>query len=530
MVKAKKALIYILLLAFLVRIFPLSFPPLTAEEARVAFRSYVLITEGKDELGRDLPFLFNSSTDYQLPLTSYVTAIGIKLFGKNELGARILFVVLGTLIVYFVYLNSKKFLALERFNLLAAILTALNPSLIFLSKVPNESIILILLFSILFQLLVTEKTNIFFIGIVILLLIATSKTAWFILFPFICLSIFVHKKSITKNELFPVVFSLIFLTVSVYIFFLIPQAKRSFMENNFTLFTDQSVLTSINRLRGQGIESGWPGIMEKILFNKFQTIIIGMLNYLGHYSPGIWFGWFDIKGIYSFVLTGLVSKVLVIPFLFGLYLLIKRDLKKLLILFLYFVFFSVPAVFQYPNISHSYLILTVIVFIFISTFGLFSLSNRFQNIFVVLVLIEILFIYAFIDFQITNLNEVRPSWIFHVIKDVSQRNESLALSDNITSDFASYYKWHTEFKPSDDFKEIIFPYKIGAGLKNLYIIGSKTRIGECELGYVENVYLSEKEHKKIKENTKKTPDIVFKNNRGKDSVFYYKNLCLQEII
>ena len=66
----------IIFLAFFIRVYNLPFPAFTADEARIAYRGYTLANLGKDEMGRTFPVIFNSLSDYQLPVTSYLAAFG----------------------------------------------------------------------------------------------------------------------------------------------------------------------------------------------------------------------------------------------------------------------------------------------------------------------------------------------------------------------------------------------------------------------------------------------------------------------
>ena len=69
----KKTLLLFSIIFFIsvfIRLINISLPFFTADEARIAYRGYVLASLGKDELGRSYPLIFNSKNDYQLPVTS----------------------------------------------------------------------------------------------------------------------------------------------------------------------------------------------------------------------------------------------------------------------------------------------------------------------------------------------------------------------------------------------------------------------------------------------------------------------------
>src|SRR3990167_3269495 len=171
----------LVVLALFLRIFNFSFPAFTTDEARIAYRGYVLYTSGVDELGRKFPYLFNSLDDYQLPLISYISTLGAGIFGKSELGTRIPFIIMGLILMLLTYKVATQLSREKTFHFLSAFIVATSPGLIFVSKIPNESIVLTTLFLLLFYLLNKDRRNLLLILLTIILLIFTSKFSWFIL-------------------------------------------------------------------------------------------------------------------------------------------------------------------------------------------------------------------------------------------------------------------------------------------------------------------------------------------------------------
>src|SRR5688500_6891807 len=114
-------IIFVLSLAAVVRLFPLNLPFLATDEARIAFRGYTLSHFGTDELGRKFPLIFNSTEDYQLPITSYLEALSIGVFGKTDLGARLPFIAIGILIVWLSYLVASVFNPTAKFKIITSL-------------------------------------------------------------------------------------------------------------------------------------------------------------------------------------------------------------------------------------------------------------------------------------------------------------------------------------------------------------------------------------------------------------------------
>ncbi len=296
----RQVFILIILTVFL-RILNFSFPALTTDEARVAFRGGELYKNGVDELGRKFPILFNSLDDYQLPLVSYISALGAGIFGKSELGARAPFILVGLILVLLTYKVSTQLSREKSFHFFSAFIVAISPVLIFVSKVPNESIIVTTLLLLLFYLLNKDKCNLILIFLTLILLIFTSKFSWFIITPFIIYTVFIYRDTLNmKDKLKLSLISFVFAVLAFAFFLQVPQGTRSLSENNLSLFSDITTKNGINRIRGQGIESGWPPILEQILINKAQFFLVASLHWLSNMQPAIFFSKFSKDGNLGF--------------------------------------------------------------------------------------------------------------------------------------------------------------------------------------------------------------------------------------
>ena len=151
----------LILVAIMLRSLDISYPAFTPDEARITYRGFTLATTGEDELGRRFPLIFNGAEDYQFPLVSYITSLGVLIFGKSDLGVRIPFVLIGVVLIFLTYKNALFLTGDKKFGYLASLLVAFSPPLIFLSKIPNETIVLTTLITFLFYLLTREKMNLF---------------------------------------------------------------------------------------------------------------------------------------------------------------------------------------------------------------------------------------------------------------------------------------------------------------------------------------------------------------------------------
>jgi len=78
------------------------------DELAIAYNANSILQTGYDEWGEHLPFVFKSFGDYKLPGLIYSTVIGIKLFGLNQFGARIVSALLASLVIPLSFIFTKK--------------------------------------------------------------------------------------------------------------------------------------------------------------------------------------------------------------------------------------------------------------------------------------------------------------------------------------------------------------------------------------------------------------------------------------
>ena len=533
--KESRILFIILLVAFLVRFYNFNFPYFSSEEAQIAVRGYSLATEGKDELGRSYPILFNSLSDYKLPITSYLTAVGIKLFGKSDFGARIPFVLIGIGVVFLLYKISHFFNQKKEFSIFVGILAALSPPLIFLSRVPNESIVLIFLLLLLFSLLIKEKINLVWMGLVITLSLATSKAAWWIITPLTVFTLFIFQNSLHKQIKIKASVIVLVLTLSVVVLFLsVPQSKRSLEENNFSIFSDISIQNGINKLRGHGIESDWPPFLERILFNKSEYLILGFLNWMSNLNPSVYFGTFDLSGKLNFTQIGLFTKVLIVPFIFGLAYIISRGSRKDKSLILFSLILTFPSFFTLHGVKTDLVVLTVPFLILIIGMGLINLKKALTAI-VLIMFLELLMLLVSHPLEVKATNNQRPSWVTVITEDVYNKslNGKVAVSDDIVEDIVQYISWNNTVDVRLGFLDVPSPYRFRqTKIGNIRLIGSDNEFYNCGLDKPGYIIASKRDLKEILQHLNIMDDTtiekIYKDNKGNDVAYLIRPIiCIK---
>ncbi len=512
----------IIISSFMFRVINIHFPAFTAEEARIAARGYTLSYQGTDELGRRFPVIFNSLKDYQLPLTSYLTASGLLIFGKTDAGARMPFIVIGTLIVFLTYKVSSYFREEKKFKLLTAGIVALSPALIFLSKTPNESIVLTFLLLLLFYFLLYRKSWII-ITVVFILAILTSKITWFILLPFLFFVSWLLKPNNKRFFLFSLV---LLIVLSAYFLFLtIPQSKRSLSENNFSLFSNITIKNGIDKLRGQGIQSGWNQFVDRILFNKSHFLIVGLIHWFSHLNPSLYFGQIDPEGEQSLSYLGAWPKILLLPFLVGIFLISRNGSKKHRFFLLFFLILTFPSFFIYPNFTLEIVVLTLPFMAIVIAVGFAQIINQNKKVayaVFTLALVELFLNLYNLSPEYKNTNTLRPNWIQPVVVNlfkISKMNQT-AISDDIVSDIVPFIDWYTPKGNEVNNLGILWPYKFRQyELPNIKIIGSDEKFRTCGKDEKLSLFVSSRDINKINREFHVQESVVFKDNLNNEKAY-----------
>jgi 4-amino-4-deoxy-L-arabinose transferase-like glycosyltransferase len=143
-------LAFIILLAFLLRVFKLSEFPIgfSDNEASFAYDSYSILITGKDQWGNSLPLMLETFGDYLPALTSYLSMPFVWSLGLVKIAVRLPNALLGTAAVYLVYLLAgeiKRYLTPKdnsrKLEILAALLLAVSPWHIQISRIGVDGVI-----------------------------------------------------------------------------------------------------------------------------------------------------------------------------------------------------------------------------------------------------------------------------------------------------------------------------------------------------------------------------------------------------
>ncbi len=131
----------IILLGLIVRLYQVGELPLilNRDEAALAYNAYLLKSVGQDEWQQSWPLMFKSFGDYKLPGYIYTLIPFFTVFGSSDFVVRLPSVMAGLVIIYLVYKVCLEIIENQKLALLAALMAAVLPVLIFYSRMAWEA-------------------------------------------------------------------------------------------------------------------------------------------------------------------------------------------------------------------------------------------------------------------------------------------------------------------------------------------------------------------------------------------------------
>lgn len=350
----KGLLIVIVSIAFILRVFHLeSFPPsLNWDEVSLGYNAYSILTTGKDEWGNRLPVIFKAYGDYKLPGYVYIITPFIGIFGLNEFGVRFPSAVAGTITVLFTYLfvkrllnssdqeygenHSKTIYPAEKFALLSALLVAVEPWSLFLSRPAFEANLALCFFTVgIYYFLKSFESRVY----ILLSTFLFGLTIWtynsyrvftplFILYLLIIFNkrikeVFKYKRTLCFSLILTI---LLFLPMFYQLF--AGKGQERYKKVNIV---DDGAIGQIVDLRNR---NNMPPLVEKLIFNRPTYFVFNFTkNIFSHFSYNYLFSKGGLNYQFSVPDSGLIYKINAIFFLAGiLYLLRIRNRVSLLLL------------------------------------------------------------------------------------------------------------------------------------------------------------------------------------------------------
>jgi 4-amino-4-deoxy-L-arabinose transferase-like glycosyltransferase len=273
------------------RLYNLSFvPTFISDEASLGYNAYCLLKTGRDEWGRPLPLVFTAFGDYKLPVYVYLTVPSVAILGLNELAVRFPSAFFGVLTVLAIFFLARKLFTykdprfsytLDPIPLLSALLLAISPWHIALSRVALEANIALFLVILGIYFLLSQR---FFLTSVFFILAFYTYNSPRVFIPlFGATFLFLTRKNWWQKKrevLFGILVFFALLSPSIFSGFAESKARMA----KVGIFADPGVVMRIDEKRGECVPR-LPWIFCYALYNK-PTSYTGefIRNYLSHFS------------------------------------------------------------------------------------------------------------------------------------------------------------------------------------------------------------------------------------------------------
>lgn len=300
MIKISKftvAFIFIIILAFLVRVYGLGSVPagLTNDEADIGYDAYSLLLTGHDQWGEFIPLTsFKGFGDYRVPLYTYLVVPVVKAFDLNAFSVRLPSAIFGTISVGLIYfvgrkLTDKSEISSQVIAFSAMFIMAISPWAIGLSRIGIESNVAISIFlcALLLFLHAESRKFLYLLSFILFGLTIYTYTSYALFTVLSIVLLFIYFKKIILKQKKIVFVSLVISLLIVVPFFMFRSAVGiRASQVSFIYSQDNIGLTAnLNDRRGSCSEI-FPGLVCKVFENK-QIVIANtfMRNYVNHFSP-----------------------------------------------------------------------------------------------------------------------------------------------------------------------------------------------------------------------------------------------------
>ncbi|MEK7472759.1 MAG: glycosyltransferase family 39 protein [Patescibacteria group bacterium] len=436
-------LLAILILGFIIRVYKINSLPLYGDELTIVYDSYSILKTGMDQTGQFLPLTFKMGAGRPAGYV-YGSIPFIAIFGPTVWGVRGLSLLSGLGIIILMYFLGKKLFS-QKIGLMASFLTSVSLWDIYLSRAGFEAHFA--LFLTLFGGVMFLYKKYIFMAILFGVAIFTYPT-FKLTIPllFLAFIFFSEIKRTFQNK----TFLLSLAVLAVFAGFSLKETINGVSDNRFfniNTFSDsnlkESIIQKINEERNLSTlpESIKPFIYNKPL--KYSRILFE--NYMENLSPQFLYLRGDRNPRHNPGEWGMLYLV-ELPLLFvGLYFLFK-DNKKALVLLISWILIT-PLATMFLGQTHALRNnLMLPPFILISAYGLLSVSNKLKNVFIFLILIQLIGVLMVVYFFAPNKFgsfwslEAKTASLKAINTDKNQRVVLATSIDNIEYAYPVYAK------------------------------------------------------------------------------------------
>jgi len=343
-------LFLITVLGGFLRIYNLSHSPpsLNWDEAALGYNAYSVSKTLKDEYKKTLPFFTRSFDEYKSMLPVYLMIPSISIFGLNEVGVRFPSSLMGTLEIILIYLISRCFFKSEKIALVSALVFAIEPWSIELSRVYQEAntALFFLLMGLLMYLYSKRRNYLLPFSVIFLMLSMYSYNSNKILIPLLLIVIVsINWKELKRYNHIVKKISLLILTFFLVIFaFLAISGQALARAGSTNIFILWPITDVLKPLKESHVLGGVLGFLFHNQYFYFLWEIIG--RYISYFSPMNLFIREPLEPSTKVPDNSLFYPFEFIPWIVGLYFLITRRSNKKEFLSL-MILSPIPAIFTW---------------------------------------------------------------------------------------------------------------------------------------------------------------------------------------
>ena len=368
--KYKLILILILLLSSFLRPYKVDqIPPsLSWDEASIGYDAYSILRTGKDQWEQITPFAFKSFGEYKYPFHIYASAVSIYFFGLNEFAVRFPAVLFGIINIFLIYLLAFK-LSKNRFiALTSAFLLSISPWHIQFSRVIWE---------------VNFALFFFLLGLYFFLESRQEKRSYLLIISFILFGLSTFTYNAAK------VFVVLFIPILLF-----NQKKYLYKQKKYVFFSLlifmsfmlinllDTRLSGLNRFKL--LDFVQADVVKTASYRLSKVYSLGKLEltgrqYLMYFSPKFLLFSGDANYRHSTQIVGEVYwiELLLIPF--GIFFIIKKDPKLLILILGWLLLAPVPGSFTREAPHAPRAMFTLGVWQLLAASGMYYLYSIFKD-------------------------------------------------------------------------------------------------------------------------------------------------------
>ncbi len=296
-------LLLITIMAAILRLYKIDTvpPALNWDEVSHGYNAYSLLKTGLDEWGIRFPLIFRAFGDYKLPVYIYFTILPVWLFSLTTVSVRLISVVAGIMAIPGMYLLSKQFFKNRFHAFTSALVLAILPWHIFISRPALEANLALTFFiwGIYFLLRALSRSSSLIPSALFLGMTLHTYNSYRVITPIVILLIWaILRPHIKFTRNFCV-------SLTIFLFSLAIVVQQIFSGTGIARYEKLNILTdnTIYQIGQHRLESRLPSPLPRLLYNRpvylVQTVA---MNYFGYFSP--WF-LYQVQGAqFQFALPG----------------------------------------------------------------------------------------------------------------------------------------------------------------------------------------------------------------------------------